>query len=148
VPSYTSANAFDRDGKLVQAFKGATNHFANWIDCVRSRKAADLKGQVLDGHHASALCHTGNISYRLGRTMPQAELREQIKGNAAAAEAFGRMAEHLAIHGVDLDQPAVTLGVPLAYDLPTEQFTGPQAGQANPLLTRDYRQPFVVPALA
>jgi predicted dehydrogenase len=147
VPSYSSANAFDKAGKPVKSFKGSTNHFANFIDCVRSRKAADLKGQIIDGHHASALCHTGNISYRLGKGTPQAALREQIKGNAAA-EAFGRMAEHLAVHGVDLAKTPVTLGVPLAYDLKTERFTGAGADKANPQLSRAYRKPFAVPAVA
>jgi len=148
VPGYTNADAYDKDGKRLKSFKGSTNHFANFIDCVRNRKAADLKGQILDGHHASALCHTGNISYRLGKATPQAALREQIKGNAAAAESFGRMAEHLAVHGVNLDKTPVTLGLPLTLDVKTERFTGAGADLANPLLTREYRKPFVVPALA
>jgi len=40
-------------------------HLRNFIDCVktRSRPAADIE----TGHISSALCHLGNIAYRVGR---------------------------------------------------------------------------------
>ncbi len=58
---------FDLDGKLIRKFEGpGANHFGNFIDCVRSRKREELKAEVLEGHQSSALCHLGNISYRLG----------------------------------------------------------------------------------
>lgn len=145
IPSYTSAIAYDQDGKQIKSFKGSSSHFGNFIDCVRSRRAADLKGQILDGHHAGSLCHTGNISYRLGRATDQNELRERIKGNSAMAESFGRLAEHLAVHG--LASSKVILGLPLTYDPAAEKFTGASAS-ANPMLTRNYRKGFAVPALA
>src|SRR2546430_11427994 len=42
------------------------NIFANFIACVRSRKPEDLVAPLIEGHYSSALCHLGNISYRLG----------------------------------------------------------------------------------
>jgi predicted dehydrogenase len=146
VPSYTTAQAFDRDGKQVKEWSGATNHFANFTDVVRSRKLADLHCPLAEGHVSSSLCHTGNISQRLGAATPPGELRERIQGNAGLAEAYGRMAGHLDKDGVDLDKTPAALGAPLIMDPGAERFVGNDA--ANALLTRDYRAPFVVPAIA
>jgi hypothetical protein len=146
VPSYTTAQAFDRDGKKIKEWSGATNHFANFIDVVRSRRTADLHCPIAEGHVSSSLCHTGNISHRLGAATPPGELRERIQGDAGLAEAYDRMAGHLSNHGVDLGQTPLALGAPLVMDPATERFTGNDA--ANALLTREYRAPYVVPAIA
>jgi predicted dehydrogenase len=45
------------------------HHFANFIDCVRSRKKEDLTAPIQEGHISSALVHLANVSYRLGRTL-------------------------------------------------------------------------------
>ncbi len=44
-------------------------HFQNFIDCVRSRRWQDLHADIQEGFMSTALCHLGNISYRLGRTV-------------------------------------------------------------------------------
>jgi predicted dehydrogenase len=147
VPSYTEANAYDRAGKLVKAFKGKDGHMQNFIDVVRSRKMADLRGPILEGHLSSALCHLGNISHQLGRASAPEALLEKIKGNSPLAEAYGRMAEHLAANQVDLRKTPATLGVTLTVDGKAERFTGPDAAAANAMLKRNYRAPFVVPQL-
>ena len=146
--SYFAATAYDRDGKVVKQFRGNDRHMQNFIDCVRSRKTADLYGQIDQGHISSALCHLGNLSHQLGRTRAPGELSEATKGNAPLAEAYGRMVEHLAANQVDLAKTPATLGLALAVDSAAERFTGPDAVAANALLTRDYRAPFVVPQLA
>jgi hypothetical protein len=146
--SYFAAAAYDRDGKLLKEFKGQDGHMANFIDVVRSRKTEKLCGPIGEGHVSSALCHLGNISHQIGRTAPEGELREKIKGNAALAEAYARMAEHLALNQVDLGKTPLTLGAPLAFDPAAEKFTGENATAANALLTRNYRAPFVVPQQA
>ena len=146
--NYFSATAHDRDGQVLREFKGTDRHMANFIDVVRSRKTADLYGPIGEGHVSSALCHLGNISHQLGRTQPPEVLREKIKGDAALAEAHGRMAEHLALNGVDLSKTPATLGLPLTLDPAAERFTGAEAAPANALLRREYRPPFVVPSLA
>ena len=146
--TYFAAQAYDRAGKLIREFKGQDGHMGNFIDVVRSRKTADLRGPIGEGHVSSALCHLGNISHLIGQTSPEGELREKIKGNTALAEAYGRMTEHLAANQVDLAKTPLTLGAPLAFDAAAEHFTGENAAQANALLTRNYRAPFVVPQLA
>lgn len=146
--SYFSATAYDKAGKVVKEFKGSDRHMQNFIDVVRSRKFADQYGPIEDGHLSSALCHLGNISHVLGAGAAPEALREKIKGDAALAEAHGRMVEHLNVNGVDLGKTPLTLGVPLTIAPGKESFTGEFAAQANPLLTRAYRAPYVVPQIA
>lgn len=148
VPSYFAATAYDRDGKVVKEFKGSDRHMQNFIDVVRSRKTADLCGPIGEGHVSSALCHLGNLSHQLGAVAAPGVLREKVQGNAALAEAYGRMIEHLAANDVDLAKTPATLGAPLAVDPAAERFTGPDAAAANAMLARAYRAPFVVPQLA
>lgn len=143
VPNYSSATAYDKDGKKLQEWKGADDHYANFIKAVHSRKYTDLNADILEGHLSSALCHTGNISYRLGKTQKQEEIREAIKANAKLTETTGRMFEHLAANGVDVSGTPVTLGVPLRMRPSSERFRGNDA--ANEMLTRPYRKPYVVP---
>jgi predicted dehydrogenase len=146
VPNYTSAVAYDKNGQQIKDFKGSESHYANFIKAVRSRKYTDLNADILEGHLSSALCHTGNISYILGHQCPPEEVREQIKGDKDAAEAFGRMAEHLAANGVDIAKDRVTLGMMLKMNPKTERFVGNE--KANGLLTRPYRSGFVIPDVA
>src|ERR1700722_18608174 len=63
--SYEGGAAFTKDGTLIEKFSGGGDHFANFLAAVRSRKAEDLNADILEGHLSSALCHLGNISYRL-----------------------------------------------------------------------------------
>ena len=79
--------------------KAGGNHYANFIQAVRSRKAEDQNGPVETAHLSSALAHLGNISCRLGRQ--------------------------------------------LQFDPAMEKFVGDD--EANRMLTRNYREPFVVP---
>ena len=122
VPNYSSATVYDKDGKMIKEFKGASNHFENFLEAVRSRRHTDLKADILEGHISSGLCHTGNISYRLGRKSSPDEIRENIKGDKNLAETFGRMQEHLAANQVDLNLTKATLGVLLTMDPKTERF--------------------------
>jgi predicted dehydrogenase len=146
--SYFTADAYDRDGKLVKAFKGEDRHMANFIDVVRNRKTAELYGPIDEGHLSSALCHLGNVSHQIGQLASPGELQEKIKGNVSLTEAYGRMAEHLAANHVDLAKTPATFGAPLAIDSASERFIGENAEAANALLTHDYRKPFVVPQLS
>jgi predicted dehydrogenase len=65
-----------RDEKPGPHGHGGGNHFANFADCVRSRKKEDLSAPIQEGHISAALVHLANASYRLGRTLrfdPEAE---------------------------------------------------------------------------
>jgi predicted dehydrogenase len=143
VPNYSSATAYDKEGAKVKEFKGSSDHFKNFTDAVRSRKHADLKADILEGHLSSGLCHTGNISYLLGKQAGPDEIKSTIKNDNNLQEAYGRMEEHLGRHHVDLTATKATLGVFLKMDPKTERFV--TNAKANQLLTREYRKPFVVP---
>ncbi len=144
VPSYTSAIAYDKEGKVIKEWKGEESHYENFVKAIRSRKYTDLNGDILEGHISSALCHTGNVSYQLGQKASPEAVKEKIKGDKGALETFERMAEHLAANGVDIAKEWVTIGVPLKMDPKTEKFLG--NAKAAELLTRPYRPGFVVPA--
>ncbi len=143
VPSYSSAIVYDKDGKVIKEFKGAEDHYVNWIKAVRSRKVEDLNANILEGHLSSALCHTGNISYMLGKKKDPNEIREEIKSDSLLNETFGRMAEHLAKNEVDIKIDKLILGIPLKMNPKSEKFIG--NNEASALLTRNYRDPFIVP---
>ena len=141
----SGTTAFDLDGKEIRKFaaRGEENHFANFLKAVRSRNAKELNAEILEGHLSSALCHTSNISHRVGHKARPEEVREAIKAQPAAVETFERFQAHLARHKVDLNLDQATLGAFLHMDPKKERFIGNPA--ANELITRPYRAPFVVP---
>jgi hypothetical protein len=57
---------------------------------VRSRKTADLKASLEDGHLSSTLCHLGNISYRMGRSVRFDGAKERFVGDEEADKLLGR----------------------------------------------------------
>lgn len=145
---YFEAHAVDRDGKVVRKFKGEDRNMANFIAVVKSRKIADLRAPVSEAHPSSALCHLGNISHRIGKTAAMGEIQDAVRSDAGLSETVDRVREHIAANRIDLEVTPLTLGAALPIDAAAEKFTGPLAEKANPLLTREYRAPFVVPKLA
>jgi len=144
---YVAANkAFDTGGKLIQEFKPTTPEMcANFIAAVRSRRADDLVGDILQGHLSAALVHMGNISCRLGKAAPGAEIAEKIRGRKELIASYERFQAHLAANGIDLEKTPAALGPVLTMDSDTERFTGEFGAEANNLVSRQYREPFVVP---
>jgi predicted dehydrogenase len=65
-------------------------HFENFIECVRSRKSDGLNASMEDGHFSTALCHLGNISYRLGRSVTFDGSAERFVGDTDADRLLGR----------------------------------------------------------
>jgi predicted dehydrogenase len=123
--------------------KPSGSHFGNFIDCVRSRKIEDLNADIAVGHVSAGLCHLGNISYRLGKPEPFNPRTKAVAGNAFATETLARAEEYLKGNGLDLDAAKLTVGRTLEFDAVHEQFKNDS--DANALLTRQYRPPFVVP---
>jgi len=77
----------------------AGNHFANFIEALRTRERSRQTAEIEEGAISTVLVHLANISYRLGRT--------------------------------------------LEFDAATMTCRGDD--EANRMLTREYRRPFVVP---
>jgi hypothetical protein len=124
---------------------GGTNHFANFIAAVRSGRRADLNADIEEGHFSSALCHLANISYRLGSNAPFMPRTRAFGDNRDAAEALERMEAHLSggPHNLRLADLQLKVGPRLEVQARTENFNGNT--EANRLLTREYREGFVVP---
>lgn len=146
--SIAGTSLFDPEGKLVSTFEGKLeSHFANFAKAVRSRKREDLKADILEGHQSTALCHIGNISWRLGQAVSPPKIQEELgklKVHDDVLETFDRTVRHLRENQVDLEQTKLTLGPLLQLDPKLEAFAN--NAQANAFLTREYRKPFVVPA--
>lgn len=143
--SYNEVIVQDNMGNEIKRFQGSGNHYLNFIQAVRSRHRRDLNADIEEGHISSALCHLGNISYRLGEKLEPPALKERLKENPVATEALGRMLEHLEANEVDLHRSPLTLGALLEVDSVNEDFyNNPTASH----LLREYgRPPFFVPEI-
>jgi len=119
-------------------------HFRNFIDCIRSRNREELHGEILEGHRSARLAHLGNISYRLGEDVPFDERMKGFGGETMFHEAFDDMKRHLvdAAH-LELTNSTYRLGRTLRFDAEAERFVGDP--DADAMLTRPYRAPFIVP---
>jgi len=124
--------------------KGGGNHYQNFIDAVRSRKVSDLNADIEKGHISSALCHMGNISYRIGRHKSPEEIKETIK-NSDMMDSYERVLAHMEANEIDLTMEPMAIGPMLTMDPKTEKFTGQLSEMANMYVKRNYREPFVVP---
>jgi hypothetical protein len=136
---------------MIAEFKGGEdkNHFENFLKAIRSRNAKDLNADIEEGHLSSALCHTGNISYRLGATATLDQLTSKIadlKSNDNFKATLERTVAHLKDNGVDLAKTPLTIGPMLTMDPKSETFPGNDA--ANKMLSRVDRKPYVIPAEA
>jgi predicted dehydrogenase len=119
------------------------NIFENFINAVRSRKREELHADILEAHLSSAVCHLGNISYRLGWEIPFGTQVDKLgKGNIISDSAMTVLENTKAI-GVDPAKATYRFGPKLFFDADKERFIYNEA--ANVLLSRPYRAPFVVP---
>ena len=139
--------AYDYNDKKIRQFKvsGGGSHHANFIKAVRSRNRSDLNADILQGHLSTALCHMGNISYRLGQTAAREEVVQSVKSSKELPDAFERFQEHLLQNVVDVQKTPRILGPWLTMDSDSERFSGQFSDRANEHLSRNYREPFVVP---
>jgi predicted dehydrogenase len=63
-------------------------HARNFLDCVKSRKRPNA--DVEEGHRSAVMCHLGNISTRLGRSLKWDAAKEQVAGDAEANAMLSR----------------------------------------------------------
>ena len=111
---------------------------------MRSRKTSDLTAEAQEGHLSAALCHLGNISYRMGSETAFAKKPPQTVKNKNAEEAFGRFIEHLADNKVPTDKGTYRLGRELTVDPVKETFIN-GSRDAVSQLARAPRKGFEVP---
>ena len=119
--------------------------FGSFIRAMRSRKPADNNADAETAHYSAALCHLANISYRLGHRAGWDKATQTLDDNQQVKQTFMNLRSNLRTIGAIQDETNYTVGQKLAFDPQAERFTGEGAEAANPLLTRPYRAPFVVP---
>ncbi|MCP5522531.1 MAG: Gfo/Idh/MocA family oxidoreductase [Verrucomicrobiales bacterium] len=123
--------------------RGPGGHFENFILAVRSRKVDEQHADIQEGHYSAALCHLGNIPYRLGVEVPFNYRTDRLGTSQVVSDAMMTVLENTKSIGVDPARNTYCLGPKLQFDPARESFKGNVA--ADLLLTRFYREPFVVP---
>jgi predicted dehydrogenase len=116
--------------------------FGSFIKCVRDHAPKEVNAPITNAHYAAALCHLANISYVLGKEVPFSQEPEGMS-NPQVAESFETIKKNLKAVGVNLDKTSYRMGRTLAIDPKAERFIGD--AEADALLTREYRAPYVVP---
>lgn len=146
--------AYDSDGKKIRQFKGdgGAQHAANFIQAVRDRKAERLNAPIRQGHISSAVCHLGNLSYRLGAPATWEDILQAVDAFERAGQTVSRFEQHLRANEVDLQKTPMSLGPWLTIDPGTERITKAEASgrtldmkSAEELARGSYRAPFIVP---
>jgi predicted dehydrogenase len=125
------------------ADRGQVDIFENFIEAVRNRKEEHLDAHVYEGHVSSGLCHLANVSYRLGEKSSFNKKNKSFGSNKKGYEYFERMQEHLKENGLNLEETDYIVGRNLEFDAKTETIKGDE--EANALLSRNYRSPYIVP---
>jgi predicted dehydrogenase len=119
------------------------NHFTNFIKAIKSRKLSYHEGEAEAGHVSSGMCHMANISNKLGAKARFEKGSKTFGDNVAAQASVERMKKHLEDNKLKLEETEYLLGPELKFDPKAERFV--DNAEANKHLTREYREPFVVP---
>ena len=143
LPNYSSARVIDHSGKVIKEWRGAQDHFQNFIDGVRSRDASQLNGRIEDGHLSSALCHLGNISFLRGESVSPGQAMGKITWPTTSPADLERVVAHLKANGVDFASTGIVAGKMLEMDSENESFVGDD--EANAMLFRSGRAEYVFP---
>ena len=138
---------YDLDGNKIKQFPGdgGGTHQANFIEAVRKRDRSILHSNVEQGHYSAAVCHLANISYLLGQDSTFDGVKTAEEENQQALERAENMQQHVINNEISIEEKPVKLGAALKFDPQTETFSGDWAYEANMFLSRNYREPFVVP---
>jgi predicted dehydrogenase len=86
--AYTVFDAEDKPAPKVAGSGDDAPHLRNFLDCIRDgrRPNADIE----EGHASTALCHLGNIAWRVGRTLNCDPQTGRIQGDRKAAQLWSR----------------------------------------------------------
>jgi predicted dehydrogenase len=142
--------SYSLDGRRLEQFEGdgGEAHARNFIEALRKRDPGVLNAPVEETHHSSSWAHLANIAYRLGAGYERGRAMEIARDFTPWAETLDGFRAHLEANGVDPATTDFRLSGVLEIDPANETFTGPSAtAQALALLSREYRDPYVVPAV-
>jgi len=140
---YAHGSEEGEDLPEVDYEQGRGSIWENFIDCVRSRDRSKLYADITEAHPSAACCHLGNISYRLGEQVPGTNRPDVLEAHEEVAKSFDAILRTVkGTLGLDLEKSTYQLGPRLKFDAVAEKFV--DNPKADALLTRDYREPFVV----
>jgi predicted dehydrogenase len=141
---------YPKSGDKAERLKGGNpkqltpdGPFGSFVAAVRSRDLGQVNAPVEDAHYSSALCHLGNISYRLGKDESFSTIDTRASVSPQVADSIEAIKSTLDAAGVKLDGAIYRQGADLKFNPKEERFVDNPAADA--LLTRQYRAPFVVP---
>jgi hypothetical protein len=80
-PQFWTCAVKNTAGSQQQQFR---QHVRNFLDCIKTR--AQPISDLESSHRVSTACHLANISLRLGRQIHWDPQREQVVGDAEAAQ--------------------------------------------------------------
>jgi predicted dehydrogenase len=83
--AYKSFLGSDNQPGPEKTTHAGNEHFINFIECMRSRNAADLHAPIIEGYLSSTLVHLANASFRLGRTIHFDPATESVVGDDEAS---------------------------------------------------------------
>ncbi len=118
--------------------------FGSFIAAVRSGNPEVCNAGPEHGHYSSALCHLGNITYRVGKQQSfGGEKPKRLGDDPRLAASFEKIESNLEAVGMNLSETNYDISPILDFDSAAERFRDSET--ANQLLSRDYREPYVVP---
>jgi predicted dehydrogenase len=140
-------------GERLKEFPGdgGNDHQVNFIEAVRNRRQSTLHAPIQEGHISSAVCHLGNLAYRLGQPTATATCRQTVAAHAHADETFDRLVKSLEGIGVDLGKTPFAMGPWLEINPKTGQIRSAGKGQnakrdqARAMSRGAHRAPYVLP---
>jgi len=146
---------YDKQGRRVKQFvgDGGRDHAANFIEAVRQCKPEILNAPIQQGHISSAVCHLGNLSFRLGADANKEDILAKIGERQLARETFARLEKHLRANEVDMAKNPMKLGPWLTLDQDSDTIThcdgradSDTLKRARQLARGSYRKPFTLSA--
>ena len=121
--------------------------FGNFLNCVADNTPEKLNAPITEGHFSAAVCHLGNISYRLGKTASLDACRTAVGNNPVMQKTVDETLDNVkfCLKGLDIEKDVTwTLGEKVSINNETQRFDDNAA--ANALLTRAERGAYVVPS--
>jgi hypothetical protein len=151
----------DPAGMPVKTISGEGNHFeqhvANFLAAVRTHDPQRLAAEISEGVQSTALCHLGNISYRLGEDLPFDDIVARIDARQPqddAGKLVDRVRRMLAANGCQPAGGTIRCGAWVetaggeatsATALTTNNGPVLVEGPARDLERLEYRTPFLLP---
>jgi hypothetical protein len=151
----------DPAGAVVKTISGRgdhqKHHFANFIAAVKSGDPRALAAGIAEGVQSTALCHLGNISYRLGGECSFDGIASRLAERTAAEGAetlVARVRGHLAENGCEPATGTIRCGpwvetvtgkATSAAALTTDGGPVLAEGPGRDLERLEYRRPFLLP---